>query len=135
MSNPVGRPPKYNTPEEMQVAIDAYFTECANKESPQPLTVTGLALALDMTRRGLLDYCEKSDEFAHTVKRAKLVVENFIEKRLYEPNATGSIFNLKNNFQWVDKTEQDQNINGTLEVKQITRTVIDPVNGTTNSNA
>jgi hypothetical protein len=133
-TNPVGRPPKYKTPEEMQEAIDAYFAEC--KENKEHLTVTGLALALDLTRQGLIEYSQKKDgEFSDTVKRAKLKVENYIEKKLFDANATGSIFNLKNNFDWKDKTEQDQNISGSLELKKITRTIIDPLNGTEHSNA
>ena len=103
-----GRPVKWKTPEEMQVVIDDYFDYCNRaEEKPIPPTVTGLAIALDMTRRTLLDYCEKSDEFSHTINRAKTKVEAYIERRLYEPNATGCIFNLKNNFGWKDKTESE----------------------------
>lgn len=97
--------PKWQNPGEMQKAIDAYFAECA--ENKDPFTVTGLAMALDLTREGLLHYARKSDAFADTIKRAKIRVENFIEKRLFHANATGSIFNLKNNFGWID----DQNVN------------------------
>jgi hypothetical protein len=53
-----------------------------------------------------LNYAEK-DEFIGTIKAAKLRIENAIEQRLFFQNATGSIFNLKNNYGWVDKTEQD----------------------------
>lgn len=135
VKNPVGRPPKYKTPEEMQEAIDAYFAECTNPDKPQHMTVTGLALSLGFaTRKSLLEY-EDEPEFVNTVKRAKLRVENYIENRLFEANATGSIFNLKNNFEWKDKSEVDQNLSGGVEVKQITRTIIDPANGITDSNA
>ena len=109
-----GRPVKYKTPEDMQGIIDGYFARCESSygtDVPHYPTVTGLALELDMTRRGLLDYCEKSDEFAHTIKKAKARVESFIEQRLYQNNATGCIFNLKNNFGWKDKSETEHSGN------------------------
>jgi hypothetical protein len=108
-----GRPLKFKTVEELEKAIQAYFDEVAKdfqKDSngiihQAPLTITGLALALDTTRQTLMDYQER-DEFTDTVKRAKTVIENYAEKRLFGNNATGAIFALKN-FGWKDKTEQD----------------------------
>ena len=81
----------------MQDIIDIYFEE---EELP---TVTGLALALDFTsRQALLNYQIKP-EFVDTVKRAKLRIENHLEKTLYRhTGAAGVIFNLKNNFGWKD---------------------------------
>jgi predicted adenine nucleotide alpha hydrolase (AANH) superfamily ATPase len=111
-----GRPPKYETPEEMQEAIDSYFSdiethneEVVRKELSASLlkhpSVTGLTLALGFSeRKSLIDYSEK-DEFLHTIKKAKLRVENYVEERLYHNNAAGCIFNLKNNFGWKDKQE------------------------------
>lgn len=99
---PAGRPLKFNNVEELQTQIDDYF----NKESDRP-TITGLALHLDTTRRTLLDYEAKDDEYSHTIKKAKTRVEAFIESGLYGNSVTGLIFNLKNNFDWKDKTETD----------------------------
>lgn len=113
--NKGGRPVKYKTPNDLQKKIDAYFAEC--KESGEHLTVTGLALACDLTRQGLLEYAEKSDEFSDAIKKAKLKVENYLEQRLFGQNATGCIFNLKNNFGWKDKTETE--LSGGLEYKDI----------------
>ncbi len=101
----MARPVKWKTPEDLQVAIDAYFVNCDAKEIPY--TVTGLALACDLTRQGMLEYCAKSDAFSDTIKKAKSKVEHYIEVQLYKNNATGCIFNLKNNFGWKDKTEQE----------------------------
>lgn len=68
-------------------------------------TVTGLALALGMTRQGLIDY-EGKAKFADTVKQAKQIVEAQNERELYTPKiAAGVIFNLKNNFGWADRTD------------------------------
>lgn len=100
-----GRPPIFQTPDEMQEAIDAFYEECEQKK--QHPTVSGLAYALGMTTEGLRAYGER-DEFSATVKAAKQRVEMAVEQSLLTGrNATGAIFNLKNNFGWKDKTEQD----------------------------
>ena len=81
----------------------------------EPYTVTGLALALDVDRRTLLNYSEK-DEFFPTIKKAKLRVENYLEKRLInDSSTTGIIFNLKNNYDWRDKQEIEHSGNLKLE--------------------
>ena len=117
MANPVGRPSKYKTAEDMQLAIDAYFAEIDlynTKNAPlsRPYTVTGLAMAIDLTRQGLIDYLQRNDgEFIDTIKKAKSKVERFNEEQLYKNGqVTGVIFNLKNNFDWKDKTESDVNL-------------------------
>ena len=138
-----GRPLKYNTPEEMQAIIDQYFSDCAYnrqvrawiklgklpEEERETLTddciptVTGLALALDLTRKSLISY-EGKDEFVNTVKKAKGRVEAFVEQRLMEGGqAAGPIFNLKNNFEWKDKTEQE--ISGHLSTSELTDEQLD----------
>lgn len=71
-----------------------------------PYTVTGLALALDTSRETLINYEEK-EEFFDTIKRAKEKIQNYLELNLNSPSPTGTIFNLKNNYGWKDKTETD----------------------------
>lgn len=107
-----GRPPKWETPEQLQKEIDEYFEYC--KETKEPLTITGLAIALDTTRETLMDY-QNNDEFSYTVKRAKQVIENAYEKRLIQNGRSGDIFALKN-FGWVDKQEVDANV-GISEIR------------------
>jgi len=111
--NKGGRPLKYGTVEELERAIDEYFCECDMLK--EPYTITGLALALDVDRRTLTNYSNK-EEFFPTIKKAKLKVENYLEKRLIkDTSTTGIIFNLKNNFEWKDKQEIDHNITTKLE--------------------
>ena len=38
-----GRPPKFNTPEELENAINAYFSECEVIEKPKTMCVLALA--------------------------------------------------------------------------------------------
>ena len=103
MTKKKGRPKAYTDVERMQQKIDEYFKECdKNKE---PYTITGLALALDLDRKSINNYA-KDSEFFPTIKKAKLKVENYLEKRLInDTSATGIIFNLKNNYGWKDKQE------------------------------
>lgn len=99
--NKGGRPLKYQTPEQMQKAIDLYFNQCDKTDTPY--TITGLALSLDMDRKGLILYAEKG-EFSNTVKQAKARVENDYELSLRRRGNAGDIFGLKN-FGWTDQRE------------------------------
>lgn len=127
---PIGRPPKYNTPEEMQVVIDDYFDGDAwmnnGEEKVYAPTVSGLAYALGMSRRALLDY-EDKDDFLPTIKRAKDRIAIALEQRLYGQTVTGVIFNLKNNFGWKDRSETDHtSSDGSMTPSVIERRIIKP---------
>ena len=99
---PAGRPLKFETVEILQEKIDTFFKQC--DDNKEPYTITGLALALDTNRKTLIRY-EDRDVFSHTVKKAKLKCENYVEKLLLSGNnAAGSIFALKN-YDWSDKSE------------------------------
>lgn len=107
--HPGGRPLKFKTPEELENAVNQYFAECEVKEKPK--TMSGLALALGIDRRTLVNYSEK-DEYFPTIKSARQTVEQQNEEMLVsgKGSATGIIFNMKNNFGWVDKTEQENRV-------------------------
>lgn len=113
----MGKPLKFKTVEELQEKIDAYFASC--DEENEPITITGLALALDTTRETLCDYEEKSD-YSDTIKKAKLKVENAYEKRLVRRGNGGDVFALKN-FGWKDTKELD----GSFDVTQLVIEAID----------
>ena len=124
----VGRPPKYNTPEEMQKIIDEYFKSCEGKavldddgvpmrdkfgypiyDGAKPPTICGLALALGFnSRQSLLNYQDK-DEFVDTITRAKSRVEEYVEGRLFDRDGVnGAKFCLINNFKgWKEKGAMD----------------------------
>jgi len=128
---PAGRPPLYETPEEMQRIIDLYYLAVSQSESVAEEieilseedkatiksiedvvpSVSGLAYILDMSTESFRRYgtegYNKDSEFCATVKRAKQRVEMSLEQRLAGNAVTGSIFSLKNNFGWKDKTETD----------------------------
>ena len=104
-----GRPKAYTEVKTMQQKIDEYFKKC--DYSNEPYTITGLCLSLDICRDTLSEYMKK-EEFSDTIKKAKLKVENYLEKHLItDSSTTGIIFNLKNNFGWKDKQELEHSGN------------------------
>lgn len=116
----VGCPRQYETVEELQEVIDDYFESCwmdkvtefTDKDGActmstvryqaRPYTVTGLALHLDLTRQGLLNY-QARPEFVDTIRRAKQKVEAGYEETLFSKFANGASFGLKENFGWKDE--------------------------------
>ena len=135
--NKGGRPPMYKTAEEMQEKIDAYFEECKGTVvtdadgniaydkhgnvvvyNSRPLTITGLALALGFnSRQALLNYQGK-EEFYDTVTRAKAVVEQYAEERLFDKDgANGAKFSLANNFKgWAEKQQIEADVKNDLTI-------------------
>lgn len=137
------RPLKYQTPEEMQKAVNEYFNSCyaekwvKNKDGTwtqvldhngNPVmemihhpTITGLSLALGFhSRHPLLDYGQR-DEFAGVVARAKLRVENGYEQGTVDGNINppAGIFGLKQ-FDWRDQqTIQMSNAPEVLSVDEV----------------
>ena len=120
---------KFNSPEEMQQKINAYFEDCkgevlTDKEGEpifdkfgepvmvgaKPLTVTGLALALGFTtRQALLNY-QARGEYRSIIETAKLKIENYAEMRLYDRDGwNGARFNLQNNFRAWDADKPQDN--------------------------
>lgn len=96
---------KYKNAEEMKVLIEQYFSSC--NEVRRPYTISGLARHLGLTRKTLLEYQKKyGGDYADVIEDAKTRIEEFVEACLFKPGiATGTIFNLKNNFGWNDKQE------------------------------
>lgn len=92
---------KFTDPDEFDRVAHAYFDKCA--ADSRIATVNGLAFALGMTRETLLRYGEKP-EFKHTVALIRHELEDMWEQRLAGPNATGTIFWLKNQG-WSDHSE------------------------------
>lgn len=121
-----GRPLIFKTKKQLQDAIDEYFAYCDNRtrsvyikemgdnlemSDPAPYTMSGLAYALGVDRKTILNYGNK-DEFFLTVKRARERVEAHLDERVNDKNTftPGIIFNLKNNFGWVDAQQQDLHV-------------------------
>lgn len=133
----VGRPPIYKTVNEIEEKIDAYFKECEGEIlkddngktvlnkfgnpvviNRKPPTVTGLALALGFTSRlDLLRYQGK-EEFCNTITRAKSMVEQYAEERLFDRDGSnGAQFSLRNNFKgWDADKKNDDSGDGKITI-------------------
>lgn len=115
-SNPVGSPPFFSKPDELETHIKAYFDSVkveikkSEKEGEEdeikyeePVTISGLAYFLGFeSRQSLYDY-EKRSEFSYIIKRARLKIESEYEKKLSYKHPVGSIFALKN-MGWKDES-------------------------------
>lgn len=126
-----GRPLKFKTVDELDLAIQNYFAECdphttkalveTGRDSKgnmlfdtrtvlteqRPYTVSGLALALGVSRQTLLNYRER-EEFFDSIEKAVQRCESYAESQLYGPYANGAKFNLANNYSgkhqpWTDR--------------------------------
>lgn len=137
MGKQVGRPPMYKTANEIEEKIDAYFKECEGEIlkddngktvlnkfgnpvviNRKPPTVTGLALALGFTNRlDLLRYQGK-EEFRNTITRAKSMVEQYAEERLFDRDGSnGAQFSLRNNFKgWNADKKNDDSGDGKITI-------------------
>lgn len=121
---PTGRPAMFQTPEQMQEAIDAYFDSCKPKFLTingktildktgmpvidfNPPTTAGLALSLGFeSRQSLYDYA-KREGFSYIVIRARTRIEADREKDICAGrNVEGSKFHLANMSGW--KAEQEK---------------------------
>ena len=107
----MGAPFIFETPEQLQTAVDLYFQDPSTK----PWRISGLADYLQVTRKCLLEYRHRS-AYESILVRAKTKIESAIEAYLLErggPAPGGVIFNLCNNFEsWHQKQEQDLNVGG-----------------------
>ncbi|MHA1795810.1 MAG: terminase small subunit [Promethearchaeota archaeon] len=109
----VGRPPTFDSPEDMAEKGMEYFKLC--EERKEKITVTGLVYHLGFCdKKSLRDYKEKK-EYSPLIKKMLLLVENAYEQQLQRGNAAGSIFALKN-MGWTDKMEL---LNKNIDMGQI----------------
>jgi hypothetical protein len=95
--------------EEFFISEDAFIINFKDGKEEKIFapTMAGLALYLGVDRRTVVNYSNK-EEYFPTIRKARARIESHLEKKLYGNNVTGLIFNLKNNFNWKDKTEVEQ---------------------------
>ena len=103
----IGRPLRWETPEAFEAQAMKYIEECKAKR--EPITITGLAIALNTTREVLMNY-QNRDEFTDAVKRVKQYAEAYAEKQGFSGKSpVFSIFALKN-YGWKDKQEIEHTV-------------------------
>ena len=113
-----GRPRKIASPEEFDRRVDAYLKD--REDTGVPITFTGLILALGLCSRDGFDGYAERPEFAESVKRARLLVEEDYERRLDRDKApVGAIFALKN-MGWSDRLDiEARGVLGTIDFSRL----------------
>ena len=119
----VGRPPKWETVEDLKKGLLSYFEYCKeNKEIPNK---AGLALHLGCHKDTLSEYVNnKEAEFSDAIKFAYSQIENEWIQKLADKNATGAIFYLKAAFGFrdrVDLTSDDKQLPAPLVTLDVLR--------------
>ena len=106
-----GREPFYKSLDEMVKRIDEYF------KKEKIWTIPGLAYHLGFAdKQSLCDY-EKKEVFFFPIKRAKLKIEDYTVKQLFQKNGvstSGPIFILKN-MGYSDSIKQDIDLSYNLD--------------------
>lgn len=95
-----GPPMLFHTPEDMAVAILEYFDYC--EEHDAPLTVSGMMLSTNATRRTFYNYLERP-AFKEVAEAAQFIISTAYEEKLDRPKCAGAIFALKNVAGWSDR--------------------------------
>ena len=122
-----GRPQKYTPKSLIKKSLEYfdylndpknYIDKWMSWKIPRPKTLSWLCMYL-WVNKDYISEKQKDPKFSETIKSIRLVVENNIEEwillNIY--NSTSWIFNLKNNFGWVDKNETDLNVKWDIIVK------------------
>ena len=85
----------------------------------EPLTLTGMILHLGLSSRRVFDDYGDRPEFAYSVKRAKLLIENQYERKLDRDKPAGAIFALKN-MGWSDRQEIEfRGVMGNIDLNKL----------------
>jgi hypothetical protein len=118
---PVGHPRSFQTVEQLQEGINAYFDSCHDRtikivrggielEVTEPLTISGLACYLDVDRSTLHaysagDYDDETHPYSYAIKKAgaKIEADKVSKSMLGMYDRSICIFDLKNNHGWRDE--------------------------------
>lgn len=73
-----GRPRLYDSPEQFNEAVNAYYIACMGHN--EPLTLTGLCLFMGFSGRNAMFRYATYDGFLHAVTRARTLIEYGYEK-------------------------------------------------------
>jgi len=114
----MGRPRVFEEVEDFCTAVQAYFDECVENDSP--LYLTEMILHIGLSSRESLDEYGRRPEFSDSVKRAKLYIALSYERCLRGTTPAGAIFALKN-FGWTDgKTvKKDEHLLKTQKIGEL----------------
>jgi hypothetical protein len=107
-----GRPPKYDSPEEMWNKAVEFFESTKTSSGIYKPTIEGLVFHLGFSsRQSLLDYSVKNEVFMDTTRRMKQFIKACYEKNLYGFAWAGASFALRNlgKEDWKDEITEHSN--------------------------
>lgn len=119
-----GRPPMYDSPEEMWNKAVEFFEASKTSTGVYKPTIEGLTFYLGFSsRQSLINYAKKNEVFLDTVDRMKQFIKACYEKNLYSFTWAGASFALRNlgKEDWKDEITEHQNqtvTNVTITEKQ-----------------
>lgn len=131
---------KYTSVDQLHAAATEYFEYCyRTQEMP---TMSGMYLALGVTRSAAKCWKKKREDLYGVVESARMLVEYFLERMLVDPRyckaVAGIIFSLKNNFGWAEENPDNkeagqQRVTFVMNIGQATpkRSISFVKNGTT----
>ena len=102
--NKGGKPLIFDTPEQLDEQIKAYFRYC--DENDKPYTIAGMAVWLDVDRQTIYNYA-KREKYFDIIKKARDVILASWEERVIAEGKPGQIFIMKN-YGYTDMNEQQQ---------------------------
>lgn len=106
-----GRPPHYNTHDELWNKAVEYFESVTTTSGIIRGTITGVTNHVGFASRSSWDdYAKRSEEFSYTVSKIKMIVVEWYERNLHGYNWAGSAFALRNmdSGNWKDEVTQHQ---------------------------
>lgn len=123
-----GRPPLYETPEQMVPLIKEYFDLVTSSSGVCKPTISGLVYHLGFESRDAWYKYLKKEGFGYILRRTQLFLESCYEANLHGYNWAGSAFALKNMNpdHWKDQTEQKQTMDINATIKADFGTTIQP---------
>ena len=93
-----------HTPEPTNTKKASPATAKKDKAQPWAPTLSGLAFHLGFNSRQEFEEYESNGRFASRLKRARLQIETYYERKLHTQYTSGAIFALKN-LGWADRPE------------------------------
>jgi hypothetical protein len=113
-----GRPAKWTDGDAVNRMVDEWAMQRVTNKLP--LTMSSLAVVLEVDRRTLVNYAQ-NDEFFPAIKRARIMCEAYMEDQLHRETGqvAGIIFSAKNNYGWADRSEDKLELSGGISVETV----------------
>jgi len=112
---------KFENPDILQEVINFYFDTC--DEEDEPYTITGLCLAVGITKQTFYNYM-RGGPVSDVIRQARMIIEHQLELTLRQGgNQSSTIFGLKN-LGWADR--MDLNTQPSPEDNKWTIEVVSP---------